>query len=635
MSFKIFPFGQTPDGRRIPLIKDWETNASSDPNQHNQWCELFKDRLKGWALPTGEVNGLIALDIDVKNDGANGFKYLESLGVDIPQTAWQSTPSGGCHLFFKYDPTIQIGNSVNRKIGIDTRSTGGFVWLHKDTHFEIPLSPIPEWLPTIIKSQEPVSTVSEAPLKLDPALSLPKYYEAIKTVKEALQGERNATLNKAAYLVGKLIAGGIVTHGQAYLELEQAALAIGLDPYEVKATLKSGLGDGITQPLTHPFGTTPPTEVGTVIPPMPISQPKARWTPSYGTREMLTDWSHLKRPQIFKDWSSCDITLTSAIGGVGKTTLKLYEAVCLALGTAFLGFECITPGKTLFIIGEDTERKIYAMLGWMLKELNLLETHADTILNNIIIKRADDIPLVKYDRFLNNFTVNTDSVNKLTEAIEDLAPKQIIFDPIGMFAGPESGGNDAARAMMEVMQRLVAISGAAVDMISHIGKDSATKRDTSQFSARGATSLANHSRIVRTLLKLNAQEYLEETGEELADGVTAIKVFVSKFSDGSPLLDNPFIILRKGYLFSRKDLPKGNGSNHTADKTRIFNFIRDKSTDRSPMNEQAIIDHFFIDDNKISKSKTKAILSVLQTESAIEIVEHPDVTLGDWVRIKT
>ena len=158
-----------------------------------------------------------------------------------------------------------------------------------------------------------------------------------------------------------------------------------------------------------------------------------------------------------------------------------------------------------------------------------------------------------------------------------------------MFAGPESGGNHAARAMMEVMQRLVAISGAAVDMISHIGKDSATKRDTSQFSARGATSLANHSRIVRTLLKLNPQEYLEETGEELADGVTAIKVFVSKFSDGSPLLDNPFIILRKGCLFSRKDLPKGNGSNHTADKARIFNFIRDKSTDRSPMNEQAII----------------------------------------------
>ena len=230
---------------------------------------------------------------------ANGKKIIKFLGhpvndnqktvyyrgKDYPIDMLIKIPCGkcvGCHLFFKYDPTIQIGNSVNRKIGIDTRSTGGFVWLHKEPHFEIPLSPIPEWLPTIIKSQEPVSTVSEAPLKLDPALSLPKYYEAVKTVKEAPQGERNATLNKAAYLVGKLIAGGIVTHGQAYLELEQAALAIGLDPYEIKATLKSGLGDGITQPLTHPFGTTPPTEVGTVIPPMPISQPKARWTPSYG-----------------------------------------------------------------------------------------------------------------------------------------------------------------------------------------------------------------------------------------------------------------------------------------------------------------------------------------------------------------
>ena len=61
-----------------------------------------------------------------------------------------------------------------------------------------------------------------------------------------------------------------------------------------------------------------------------------------------------------------------------------------------------------------------------------------------------------------------------------------------------------------------------------------------------------YSRVVRTLLKLNEDEYREITGEELEDETTAIQCFVSKFSDGSPILDKPFIILRKGFLFTRK-----------------------------------------------------------------------------------
>ena len=109
MILKTFPYTILPNGKRIPLIDDWQNKASADPEQHRIWVEQFRDRIKGYALPMGAINGLYALDIDVK-DGRNGFEYLKSQGIQLPNTAWQQTPSGGCHLFFRHDPNDGLKN---------------------------------------------------------------------------------------------------------------------------------------------------------------------------------------------------------------------------------------------------------------------------------------------------------------------------------------------------------------------------------------------------------------------------------------------------------------------------------------------------------------------------------------------
>ena len=81
MNFKIFPHGTLPNGKKIPLIDDWENKASSDPEQHKLWCEQFRERITGWGLPVG-LNGLYALDIDVKKN-RNGLEYLKSQGIKL------------------------------------------------------------------------------------------------------------------------------------------------------------------------------------------------------------------------------------------------------------------------------------------------------------------------------------------------------------------------------------------------------------------------------------------------------------------------------------------------------------------------------------------------------------------------
>lgn len=631
--FKIFPYGVLPDGRRIPLISEWEAKASNDPTQHNHWLQQFGDRIKGWALPVG-INGLYALDIDVKGQ-ANGFQYLNDRGIQLPQTAYQTTPSGGVHLFFKQDPSLGLKNTVNRDIGIDGRSEGGFVWLY-NPRFDIPVAPIPEWLPQILKRPVPQIDPSQQNLvKLDQTVAMQRFQEALTMLSNAQEGERNATLNKVSYVIGQLVKGGGIPLEFAQSEITRVAQSIGLDHHEIQATSMSGLKGGALHPLTHPFGDKPP------VPALPMETlPGPRWTPALPTLQDLTDWSKLRQPQLFKDWSTQDIILTSAVGGVGKSTIKLYESVCLALGESFLGFECLNPGRTLFITGEDTEKKLYAMLGRICHQMGLFEPGQEhrlqAVRTGVAIKLASDLSLVGYSRTLNNYVPNMEAIDKIKEAIEDLQPKQIIFDPVGIFGGSEAGGNDSAKAMMQAMHKIREISDVSIDIISHIGKNSATMRDTSQFSARGATSLANHSRVVRTLLKLNADEYREVMGEVLDEGKTAIQCFISKFSDGSPWLDRPFMIVRDGYLFSRKDIPQMQGGQGAGDqsKQQVYEFIKFNSSETKPMSEEVIANYLSVAKPKVPKSTTKAHITSLEFEGLVERVESQDVTVGTWVRVR-
>ena len=637
MQLKIFPATITNDGKKIPLIDSWEQKATNDPNQIKQWQEQFRDRIKLWGAPAG-ANGLFVLDIDVKGE-KNGFESLKNLGITIPQTAYQYTPSGGVHFIFQDDPNYKLRNTANRELAIDTRSHGGWIGLY-NIDWSPGIAPIPQWVHTVVrKPVNQIDPTQQNTVVLNPTFALEQYQKSLQSILGAQPGERNQTLNTHAYVIGKLVVAGAIPYDTAFADLTNAAKSIGLDPYETQATILSGLKGGAANPLTHPFGDAPPVPALKIEAPLPQAETPSRWTPKFATLDMLSDWTKLKRPQLFEDWSPQDILLTSAVGGVGKTTIKLYEAICLGLGDPFLGFRCLNPGRTLFIIGEDTEAKLYAMTGRIAKQIGLYEPdqkhRLQAIADNVVIKRAKDVPLVAFNKALNNYVPNPESLAKIQQAIEDLRPKQIVFDPIGMFAGPESGGNDAAKAMMEAMQMIVEMSDAAVEMISHIGKDSHTRKDTGQFSARGATAIANHSRVVRTLLKLNEDEYREITGEELEEEVTAIQCFVSKFSDGSPILDKPFIILRKGFLFTRKDIParmQGISGDNSKDKMRVLEFVRKHSTEQRPLTPQIIADHFYLETPRINKAMTKTFLNMLQFERVIEIVPHVDATIGDWVR---
>ncbi len=650
--FSIFPVSIT----KQPLINEWQSLATKDPVQIERWKQEWRDRYAYHGVPTGLNNDLLVLDIDVK-DGRSGIETLKSLGLSIPVTMWQQSQSGGYHYLFKYPKDgKKYGNKANifsshfpkdsqgkpYKTGLDTRGEGGYIaWYGNASNDQI--AEAPAWMLEVYSAAPTVSQQHSTPYLVDLATATSEFNRAIQNLRLAGEGSRNHELNTQAYVVGKLVASGAIPQDYAIDQLRQAARQIGLDAEEIEKTIASGFGTGIERPLTVPFPAAGPQPQIDIPLPTEIASPPVRWTPRFATLEEVLDRTKLKKPQLFQDWSTEDIALMSADGGTGKSTLALYEAVCMALGERFLGFECLQSGTTLFITGEDSEAKLKSALGEIMRQMGLFNPEpgnperVQKVLQHVLIKKDSEMCVVTKTRdgFL---APSWPELDKLKQAVDDLRPKKIIFDPIASFWGPESSVNDMTRAVVKWMNALQEYSGACIEMINHIGKTSSNSKDENQFAGRGGTALPSHSRVSKVMYGLNEDEYQQLTGEPLNDGASAIKLVVNKFTDGSPLYRKPFVIIRKGYLFTRKDLSEAKVQeerNAQADIERVFGFIKESRNAGKYVSMKIVIAYFASQVNSLSKAKVEHALNMLAYQGFngefIKPINNPDVEVGGKV----
>lgn len=632
--FKVFP-ATLINGTKIPLIKGWNEAATTDPAQLTQWQEQFRDRLHFWGVPCGSVNNIIALDIDIKT---NGWKTINDKNLQIPVTLSQKTLNGGTHFIFKNPVGVHVGNKVGFLPGLDIRGERGWIaWYGTDTDWTKPIADAPEWIFNEVKEVKNVE-LPKSSFQLAPEIAKGIFDHSLQTIRDAAPGESNNVLNIESFKIGQLVSSGAFTREFAEQELFRAAKDRGKPDYESRATIKSGLDGGLKNPLTVPFPSTEPVSPFILPPPPEIAE---RWTPKYLTRSDLLNSSKLRKPQLFQDWSTEDIQITTADGGTGKTTLKLYESICLALGDRFLGFECKQRGKTLYITGEDTDKKLGAMIGTIMNQMGLFsgtpenEARVDTVLQSIVIKKDVDLCLITKDK-LGFLIPNRAAMNGILQAVEDIKPKMIVFDPIASFWGSESALNDMNKAVTKFMAELVDKSNACVEMINHMGKSSSANKDMSQFAGRGGSGLPSNSRVSRVLRSLSAEEFTEHTGAELIGDQTAMLCNVNKFSDGSNLFNKPFIIIREGYLFKRLTLTQAKVrelEKSMDDKERVFTYIKQQRALNKYPTRKVVIGHFMNNGDPMSQARIGRALDMLQFEGhlgeKIDQIENPNVTIKD------
>lgn len=123
--FHVFPCAAN---GKVPLIRDFPTRATRDPEQILRWFAGADRNIGVSTSRFGENDALVVVDVDNKGgkDGDARVLALELEGYALPATLEQETPSGGRHLVYVVPRPLRQGVDV-LGAGLDIRSRGGYI----------------------------------------------------------------------------------------------------------------------------------------------------------------------------------------------------------------------------------------------------------------------------------------------------------------------------------------------------------------------------------------------------------------------------------------------------------------------------------------------------------------------------
>lgn len=160
-------------------------------------------------------------------------------------------------------------------------------------------------------------------------------------VLQSTKGDRNNTLNRAAYSLGQLVASGHLQRDEVVESLARAASGIGLEEHEIQATIHSGLESGQSSPRVIPEReekatpsqeTSPPpqgVEIHTLASIMRMHLPQPRWVLPGILSEGLSILAG--KPKLGKSFLALNLGITIAAGGKALNSIQVEEGDVLYL----------------------------------------------------------------------------------------------------------------------------------------------------------------------------------------------------------------------------------------------------------------------------------------------------------------
>jgi len=249
---------------KVPADKGWQRGEPAKLDRILKWATAGHNL----GLRTGRPSGAVVLDDDSVDGSA-------SEQMNLPKTPTVITGSGKRHLYFRA-PDFKVGNSVKTVAeGIDIRGDGGQVVfpgsIHPDTGrpytwapglspddvelAELPADLLDKLRPRKKDSKPKLKLVmAEASITTDGDRSrIARYVRAafeseLGRVYGSSEGNRNDSLNKAAFALGQIVATGELSLDEARGALVKAGTAIGLPAAEAETTVDSGLAAGQQEP---------------------------------------------------------------------------------------------------------------------------------------------------------------------------------------------------------------------------------------------------------------------------------------------------------------------------------------------------------------------------------------------------
>jgi hypothetical protein len=261
--WQIFPLKPR---AKEPATRRGFYDATTNPATLCRWFERYPYNI---GVRTGTISGIFVVDID-GDQGVAGLQHIEAKHGPLPPTLISITGRGNHFWFITVSPipcsTAKIG------AGIDVKADGGYVVLPPSIHPtgkayqwvdpSIPPARAPEWLLHLARTAKPVPISERAQVLIRrPSNGQPSSYglaaldAEIKILAATAPGSRNHALNRCAFRLFQLVAGGELDRDQVVDQLVDACHRNGLVQDDglrsVRLTLRSAYRAGIVYPRSR------------------------------------------------------------------------------------------------------------------------------------------------------------------------------------------------------------------------------------------------------------------------------------------------------------------------------------------------------------------------------------------------
>ncbi|MBI3043232.1 MAG: bifunctional DNA primase/polymerase [Betaproteobacteria bacterium] len=518
--FHIFPVA--PDVK-TPAVTGWQEWATRDKNKIRARWKLDRDASPDANIGIatgkfGENQALIVLDIDTKagKQGAESIKKLAADGYPLPATFTVITASGGWHKYYTAPQPVKQGVNVIGP-GVDIRSNGGYVVgpgsTIKGRDYEITDNrepvPAPAWV--IEKCGAPRARTETAPAPVKGVDLTAATARAIHYLQHdappAIEGSGgDATTYATAARVKDLGIPNAGTCAALMIEHWNGRCSPPWDADDLRAKCRNAFTYGLNPP-----GAAAPEAIFSIVPAPDAMPSPALITdrggylvpnlPPFNPNESRIGDIFTNPPVrprfIVQDFYPVACGQENSVGGLGKTTRRLWEAVHLILGRPLYGYPVLRSGPVLIVTKEDGADIFRYRMHRVAMAMDLSPADQKRITQNLhVLDLTGDVAarLVAVDREGNLYA--TDLAERIYCGYRREGLAQVSFDPWNGFSPGERFVNDAEAALMVAGAMLSRELDCNTCYVGHVSKTVARQGIIDAHSGRGGAAMGDNARFV-------------------------------------------------------------------------------------------------------------------------------------------
>jgi len=502
--FLVFPIVEN---GKVPVSDNWVNTATVDEEAIRAlWSDPVLKTERNYNIGV-LCSNMVVIDIDVKN-GKDGFNQYDEVGGHY-DTLTVKTVSGGFHCYFRGP------DSANAPLnsGVDVRSHNGYVLAPGSTIDgvayqiidDMPMAELPETIRPLLRSPYERLEIQathelDTPAAIDAAI---RYLQSERPAIEGMGGDSQTYITAC-----RLVREMALSVDKAYELMSIFYNPRCSPPWEAEELylkIQNAAAYG-----TADMGRLTPEVLfaGVVVakPPNIFEQSGLKFGNAVLPDEIPPrDWL-IERMLLRKA-----VTIITASGSAGKSTIGLTVAAHLAVGKSFHHYTTrYTNGSKIMIYnGEDDIAEQSRRLAAICLQYKL---DFSTVTKNIMLVSSRELKLevayVEGQRPVRNDVI----CNHLTELARENECRLIIVDPLVKIHKCNESDNVHMDFVMETLTDLAHDVNAAVMVIHHASKGGGQQdnRVGNPDNARGASAIINAARIAFTLLtatQRDAEEY--------------------------------------------------------------------------------------------------------------------------------